>query len=115
MAADAQAAVADAAPALIEDVKKPEAAVGPEAETERMDIVTNQGGLSMEEYKELITTIDPNDSIPAYLKSAAVLASTHRYFMENGQPEKAQRIAKGILILNKQMTQTLGALAQHAM
>lgn len=115
VAADAQAAVADAAPALIEDAKRPEAAVGPDAEAERMDIVNNRGGLSMAEYKELIATIDPNDSIPAYLKSAAVLASTHRYFMENGQPEKAQRIAKGILILNKQMTQTLGALAQNAM
>lgn len=113
--ADAQKAVADAAPALVSDVNKPAAAVGPEAEEERMDIVNNTGGLSLDEYKQLIATIDPNDSIPAYLKSAAVLASTHRYFMENGQPEKAQRIAKGILILNKQMTQTLGALAQNAM
>lgn len=115
VASGAEAAISDAAPALVEDAKKKPTAVGPDAETERMDIVTNKGGLSMAEYKELITTIDPNDSIPAYLKSATVLATTHRYFMENGQPEKAQRIAKGILILNKQMSQTLGALAQNAM
>ena len=115
VSADAETAVSDAAPALIEDTKKPKAAVGPDAETERMDIAKNEGGLSMAEYQDLIKTIDPNDSIPAYLKSATVLASTHRYFMENGQPEKAQRVAKGILILNKQMTQTLGALAQNAM
>ena len=115
VAADAQAAVADAAPALVEDAGRPEAAVGPDADTDRPDIVNNRGGLSLDEYKELVSTIDPNDQIPAYLKSAAVLASTHRYFMENGQPEKAQRIAKGILVLNKQMTQTLGALAQNAM
>ena len=115
VSADAETAISDAAPALVEDIKKPQAAVGPDAETERMDIVENKGGLSMAEYQELIKTIDPNDSIPAYLKSAAVLASTHRYFMEKGQPEKAQRVAKGILILNKQMTQTLGALAQNAM
>lgn len=112
---DAATAIADAAPALVEDTKKKPAAIGPDAETEAMDIVNNKGGLSMDEYKELIATIDPNDSIPAYLKSATVLATTHRYFMENGQPEKAQRVAKGILILNKQMTQTLGALAQNAM
>lgn len=115
VASDAQTAVADAAPALLADARTPEAAVGPGADTERMDIVNNRGGLSMDEYKELISTIDPNDSIPAYLKSAAVLASTHRYFIEQGQPAKAQRIAKGILILNKEMTQTLGALAQNAM
>lgn len=111
----AAAAIADAAPALVEDTNRPQTAVGPGSEEEPMDIATNKGGLSMDEYKELIATIDPNDSIPAYLKSATVLATTHRYFMENGQPEKAQRVAKGILVLNKQMTQTLGALAQNAM
>ena len=115
VAAQAQAAVADAAPSLVEDAKAPKAAVGPDADTERMDLINNQGGLSMDEYKQIISTIDPNGEIPAYLKSAAALAATHRYFLEQGQPEKARRVAKGILILNKEMTQTLGALAQNAM
>lgn len=113
VAAGAAAAVADAAPKLIEDAKKPDAAVGEDGE--KMDIVNNRGGLSLDEWKELVSTIDPNNTIPGYMKSAAVLSSTYKYFMENGQPEKAAKVAKGILIMNKQMTQTLGALAVNAL
>jgi hypothetical protein len=115
VAEGAKAAVAAAAPELVADTKKPDAAIGPEAETEKMDIVNNRGGLSVDEYKELVATIDPNGSIPAYMESAAVLSSTYKYFMEQGEPQKAAKVAKGILILNKQMTQTLGALAVNAL
>lgn len=99
---------------LVADAKKPEAAVGPDAE-ESSNIVKNKGGLSMEEWKGIASTIDPNGTIPSHLKGAAVLGSAYKYFIENGQPEKAAKIAKGILITNKMMTQTLGALAQNAM
>lgn len=109
----AAAAVADAAPKLIEDAQKPDAAIG--GDEEKMDIVNNRGGLSLDEWKELVATIDPNNTIPAYMKSAAVLSSTYRFFMENGQPAKAAKVAKGILIMNKQMTQTLGSLAVNAL
>lgn len=115
VAASAQAAVAAAAPELVADAKKPDAAIDPDAEGEKMDIVNNRGGMSYEEYKELISTIDPNNSIPAYMQSAAVLSSTYNYFMEQGEPQKAAKVAKGILILNKQMTQTLGSLAVNAL
>lgn len=115
VAQGAKAAVAAAAPELVADTKKPDTAIGPDAETEKMDIVNNRGGLSVDEYKELVATIDPNGSIPAYMESAAVLSSTYKYFMEQGEPQKAAKVAKGILILNKQMTQTLGALAVNAL
>ncbi len=115
VAQGAKAAVAAAAPELVADTKKSDAAIGPDAETEKMDIVNNRGGLSVDEYKELVATIDPNGSIPAYMESAAVLSSTYKYFMEQGEPQKAAKVAKGILILNKQMTQTLGALAVNAL
>lgn len=115
VAEGAQAAVASAAPELIADAKKPDAAIGPDAETEKMDIVNNRGGMSVEEYKELVATIDPNGTIPAYMESAAVLSSTYKYFMEKGDLKSAQKVAKGILVLNKQMTQTLGALAVNAL
>jgi hypothetical protein len=110
----AQEATSIAAPALVADAKQAPAAVGPGSEEDKMDIIQNKGGLSTEEWKALVQTIDPNNSIPDYLQTAAVLSSTYKYFMENGQPEKAARISKGILILNKQMTQTLGALAVNA-
>lgn len=110
----AQEATAAVAPQLVADAGAKTAAVGPESE-EKQDILNNTGGLSTKEWQELVQTIDPNGSIPDYLKSAAVLSSTYKYFMEKGQPEKAARVAKGILIANKQMTQTLGALAQNAM
>lgn len=109
----AQEATAAVAPKLIEDAKAPEEAVGTASE-ERTNIVKNQGGLSMEEWKGIAQTIDPNNTIPSYLKGAAVLGSAYTYFLENGEPEKAAKIARGILITNKQMTQTLGALAQAA-
>lgn len=110
----AEEATATAAPALLAEAQAPETAVGPGSE-ERMDIVKNTGGLSMEEWKSAVQTIDPNGTMPSYLKGAAVLGSTYKYFMENGQPEKAAKIAKGILITNKMMTQTLGSLAESAM
>ena len=108
----AQEAASVAMPLLVQDAKGDKAAVGPGSE--RQDITTNTGGLSPREWEAAIKAIDPNGEIPSHLKGAAVLSSTYRYFVEKGQPEKAARIAKAIIIADKQMSQTLGALAMNA-
>lgn len=108
----AQEAASVAMPLLVQDAKGGKAAVGPGSD--RQDITTNTGGLSPREWEAAIKAIDPNGEIPSHLKGAAVLSSTYRYFVEKGQPEKAARIAKAIIIADKQMTQTLGALAMNA-
>lgn len=94
---------------------KPAAAIADEREDPGLDIASNKGGMSFQEYEQAVKAIDPNNQIPAYMKSAAMLAEGYNYFMERGQPEKAVRFAKQILVTQKQMSQTLGNLALNAM
>jgi len=103
-------AMKDAAPSLIADAKAARTGTGNPA----TDIATNKGGLSTEEWQAAVKAIDPNGEIPSYMQGAAVLGSTYRYFVEHGQMDKARKIAKAIIIADKQMTQTLGALAVNA-
>lgn len=111
----ASEAAGQAMRSFIIEREKPAGAIADERQDPGLDIATNKGGMSFEEYEQSIKAIDPNNQIPAYMKSAAMLAEGYNYFMERGQPEKAVRFAKQILVTQKQMSQTLGNLALNAM
>jgi len=107
-------ATAVAAKAFSIDIERPAAAVGAGSEPPTLDIAGNRGGLSMQEYQEAVQKIDPDGRIPAHLQSAAVLAEGYRYFQGRGELQKAEVFAQQILITQKQMSQTLGALSMQA-
>jgi hypothetical protein len=111
----ASEAAGQAMRSFIIEKDKPAAAIADERADPGLDIAANEGGLSFQEYEQAVKAIDPNNQIPAYMKSAATLAEGYNYFMERGQPEKAVRFAKQILVTQKQMSQTLGNLALNAM
>ena len=96
------------------DMERPAAAVDDTRAAPGMDIVANRGGLSMEEYEAVLQKVDPNGAMPAHLKSAAVLAEGYRYFLERGDHSRAEIFARQILITQKAMSQTLGALSLQA-
>lgn len=96
------------------EVKTKPAAIGEGSERSDMDIASGQGGMTPQEYEEILKTVDPNNTIPPFLKNGAALSAAYTHFIEKGQTDKAVKAAKGFLIANKNATQTLGALALDA-
>lgn len=111
-------AAGQAADAALREFSKqgsqPPAAVGGD-ERNGMDVITNKGGLTNKEYGQIIATVDPNGSIPEHLKAAAALGASFSYFKEKGDMKGAVKAAQGVIIHNKMMTQTMGALAENAL
>jgi hypothetical protein len=93
--------------------RKP-AAIGEGSEPPGVDPVTNRGALSMQEYQEVLQKVDRNGQMASHLQSAAVLAEGYQFFMDKGEPEKAVRFAQQIMLTQKNMSQTLGALTMQA-
>lgn len=80
-----------------------------------VDFATNQGALSMQEYGEIVSRIDPEGTLAPHLQSMAVLVEGYDFFREEGQPERAAQFAAQIIATQRQMSQTLGALASNAL
>lgn len=97
------------------ELERPASAVDADGQGEpATDIVNNRGGLSMEEYQQVLTKVDPNGRMAPHLQSAAVLAEGYRHFTEQGDLRRAETFAKQILVTQKNMSQTLGALSLQA-
>jgi hypothetical protein len=94
------------------EFSQPKQAVG--GEESDIDFATGEGAMTPEEVESMRKTVDPNDQLSTHLKSAATLSAAYDYFMGKGQQEKAVRAAKGFLVAERRMTQTLGALTLQA-
>lgn len=112
--AKAGEAAAAAMDSFEREVRVKPSAIGEGSEKSGMDIATGQGGMSPQEYEQVLKAVDPNNTIPGYLKSGAALSAAYDYFIGKGQTDKAVKAAKGFLIANKQAIQTLGTLALEA-
>lgn len=95
-------------------LKFPQAAVGEGSEEPAADLITGKGALTPAEIGEIYKTVDPNGTIPEYLRSSMALAEAYTYFRDRGENEKAYNIATKILAGEKQLTQVLGTLAMEA-
>lgn len=92
----------------------PQQAVGGPEDPDGVDLATGEGGMTFEEYESIAQTVDPNNEIPRQLQSAANISATYDFFMNRGEPERAVKAAKGYLVAELRVNQTLGALAEVA-
>lgn len=72
-------------------------------------------GMSLEELNQMRAAVDPNGTIPDYMKTAALMAEAFSYFQGRGEYDKAVNVGEKILLAERQASQTLGALSIQAM
>jgi len=110
----------DAAKAAMDSFERefqaPKAAIGGSEEpgAGEIDFATGEGAMTPEEVEEMRRAVDPNNQIAPHMKSAATMSAAYNYFMERGEQDKAVRAAKGLLVAERRMTQTLGQLGLQA-
>lgn len=86
----------------------------PAAATGVRALANNVGAATHEEVIALDKMIDPENKMPARAKSAARIAAIWDT-MGDKNPDKAAALAQGLLLYDKQNSQTRGALAEEAL
>lgn len=95
---------------------KPRGAVGqdPEYRSRVEAFARGDGRLSDEEVAQIDRTIDPDNTMPPSVKTAARLAAVHKFFTEEGKPEVGNEMVARLMLYNKYQSQQHGAAALQA-
>lgn len=107
----------EAADAALRRFSVPRTAVG-EGSEEPVDPVTGEGAVTPQVYEQLVRRVDPDGRLAPHMRNAALLAEGYSFFRERGQPGDQQRaavFAQRIVMAQRQMAQTLGALSLEAL
>ena len=106
-------AAAEAMKSFTDASKEKPSAVGGADQT--IDIHTNKGGMTHEEFGQILKTIDPDNLLPPHLKAVSTMGAAYQYFTAKGQPDKRLRAVKGLMVNIKDSVQTLGTLGVNAL
>lgn len=93
------------------DSKTATTAVGDGSDKDGMNLGSNKGGFTIKEYEGILKGVDKDGTLPPNLLSLAAIGQATDFYMSKGDTKNAVKAAKGMLIANKKITQTLGTLA----
>lgn len=88
--------------------KQPQSAVGGEPD---IDFVTGRGAATSEDIRAMNQKIDPNGQMDPWDLGHARLLEGYNFFIQQGMPQKAQRMAQQLLLHDKMASEARGKLS----
>lgn len=87
----------------------------PAAESPGARLAKNEGAATVAEVKAVDKVVDPTNELTGSARTIARLDMTYKHYLANGEPEKAARIAKSLLLFSKDQAEKFGHVAMVAL